>query len=85
MVLTLFKMLLSHKFNAAGKKFPGKGFGAQRTLWPIDTFWLFITRGTLDVLKRDLALEFNISIFTVSDFEYKWSNCLFVMLGSLTI
>ena len=31
-------------FNATGKKFPGKGVGAQRTLQPIDEFWLFLTR-----------------------------------------
>ena len=31
-------------FNATGKKFPRKGVGAQRTLQPIDEFWLFPTR-----------------------------------------
>ena len=27
-------------FNATGKKFPGKGVDAQRTLQPMDEFWL---------------------------------------------
>ena len=30
-------------FNATGKKFPGKGVGAQCTLQPIDELWLFLT------------------------------------------
>ena len=30
-------------FNATGKKFLGKGVGTQRTLQPIDEFWLFLT------------------------------------------
>ena len=31
------------RFNTTGKKFLGKGVGAQHTLQPIDEFWLFLT------------------------------------------
>lgn len=31
-------------FSATGKKAPGKGVGSQRTLPPLDEFWLFLTR-----------------------------------------
>ena len=72
-------------FNAAGKKFPGKGVGAQRSLQPIDELWLFLTRVRLGLFERDLAFRFNISISTVSDIVITWSNYLFVMLGSLPI
>ena len=72
-------------FNATGKKFPGKGVVAQRTLQPIDEFWLFLSRVRLGLLERDLAFRFNISISTVSDIVNTWSNYLFVVLGSLPI
>ena len=72
-------------FNATGKKFPGKGVGAQRTLQPIDEFWLFLTRVRLGLFERDLAFRLNISISTVSDIVNTWSNYLFVILGSLPI
>ena len=51
-------------FNATGKKFPGKGVGAQRTLQPTDVFWLFLTRVRSGLFVRDLAFS---SISTVSD------------------
>ena len=72
-------------FSSIGKKFPGKGVGAQRTLQPVDEFWLFLTRVRLGLFERDLAFRFNISISTVSDIVITWSNYLFVMLGSLPV
>ena len=39
-------------FNEAGKKFLGKGVGAQRTLKPVDEFWLFLTRVRLGLFER---------------------------------
>ena len=74
-------------FNATGKKFLGKGVGAQGSLQPIhvDEFWLFLTRVRLGLFEHDLALRFNISISTVSDIVNAWSNYLFVILGSLPI
>ena len=72
-------------FNATGKKFPGKGVGAQRTLQPLDEFWLFLTRVRLGLFERDLAFRLNISLSTVSDIVNTWSNYLFVILGSLPI
>ena len=72
-------------FNATGKKFPGKGVATQRTLQPIDEFWLFLTQVRLGLFERDLAFRFNISISTVSDIVNTWSNYLFVVLGSLPI
>ena len=72
-------------FNATGKKFPGEGVRAQRTLQPIDEFWLFLTRVRLGLFESDLAFRFNISISTVSDNVNTWSNYLFVILGSLPI
>lgn len=58
---------------------------AQRTLRPIDEFWLFLTRVRLGLFECDLAFRFNISISTVSDIVITWSNYLFLMLGSLPI
>ena len=72
-------------FSATGKKFPGKGVGAQRTLQPLDEFWLFLTRVRLGLFERDLAFRLNISLSTVSDIVNTWSNYLFVILGSLPI
>ena len=72
-------------FNATGKKFLGKGVGAQRTLQPIDEFWLLLTRFRLGPFERDLAFMFNTSIPTVSDIINTWSNYLFVVLGRLPI
>ena len=77
--------VLFPRFNATGKKFPGKGIGAQRTLQPIDEFWLFLSRVRLGLFERDLAFRLNISISTVSDILNTWSNYFFVILGSLTI
>ena len=71
--------------NSSGKKFPGKGVGAQRSLQPIDEFWLFLTRVRLGLFERDLAFRFSISKSTVSDIVISWGNYLFVMLGSLQI
>ena len=53
--------------NTPGKKFPGRNVGAQRSLQPIDEFWLFLTQLRLGLFERDLAFRFNISISTVSD------------------
>ena len=72
-------------FNATRKKFPGKGVRAQRTLQPIDKFWLFLTRVRLGLFESDLAFRFNISISTVSDIVNTWGNYLSVILSSLTI
>ena len=72
-------------FSATGRKFPGKGVGAQHTLQPIDEFWLFLTRVRLGLFECDLAFTFNISLSTVSDIVNTWSNYLFVILGSLPI
>ena len=71
--------------NTPGKKFPGRNVGAQRSLQPIDEFWLFLTRLRLGLFERDLAFRFNISISTVSDIMITYSNYLFVMLGSLPV
>lgn len=71
--------------NTPGKKFPGRNVGAQRSLQPIDEFWLFLTRLRLGLFERDLAFRFNISISTVSDIMITYSNYLFVMLGSLPL
>ena len=69
--------------NTPGKKFPGRNVGAQRSLQPIDKFWLLLTRLRLGLFERDLGFRFNISISTVSDIMITYSNHLFVMLGSL--
>ena len=65
--------------------FSGRIVGAQRSLQPIDEFWLFLTRLRLGLFERDLAFRFNISISTVSDIMVTYSNYLFVMLGSLPV
>ena len=72
-------------FNATGKKFPGKGVGAQHTRLPVDEFWFFLTRVRLGVFEPYSAFRFNISISTVSDIVNTWSNYLFLVLGSLPL
>lgn len=69
--------------NVTGKRFPNSSVGAQRSLQPIDEFWLFLTRLRVGLLERDLAFRFNISVPTVSDIIITWSNYMYVMLGSL--
>ena len=71
--------------NTPGERFPGGNVGAQRSLQPIDKFWLFLTRLRLGLFERDLAFRFNISISTVSDIMITYSIYLFVMLGSLPV
>ena len=81
MFLALFEMFHFHHVSMQlGRNFPGKGVGAQRTLQPIDEFWLFLTRVRLGLFERDLAFRFNIS-----DIVNTWRNYLFVILGSLPI
>lgn len=79
---------LENKFpylNATTRKFDSsiRRVGAQRSLQPIDEFWLFLTRVRLGLFERDLAFRFNISVTTVSDIMITWSNYLYLILGSL--
>ena len=71
--------------NLTEKKFPGSSVGAQRSLQPIDEFWLFLTRLRVGLLERDLAFRFNISVPTVSDIIITWINYMYIMLGSLPV
>lgn len=71
--------------NLTEKKFPNSRVGAQRSLQPIDEFWLFLTRLRVGLLENDLAFRFNISVPTVSDIIITWSNYMYVMLGSLPV
>ena len=53
--------------NTPGKKFPCRNVNAQRSLQPVDEFWLLLTPLRLGLFERDLGFRFNISISTVSD------------------